>query len=662
MRDRLGLSAWVLALGCAVPAAPAMSQQAGTAAPATPAPVTASEQLAQANARADKAERDLEIKNTVAEIKAAQADSAMSAVENMIGAFGVLITVIVIFFALRAEQAAAAAARKEVEEAKTKIDDLLNRAIAASETAASAAEKAAEALVKAEATAQEAAGALASARTAAMGAAGEHDKARQATEEATKAQREAEAVLDNLKSNGPSQPTQAQSNKLRAAAEESAEIAEKDWTVIQFKTAIGKAMYVDKDWEETRRLAQSMARLHSSDADAVIYALNRRADAERELYQSALAIRAYGEAVARIEAETGGDWWHQLRWAMHHRAVVLFDLGRLSEAQAELEALLALAKEEGEDSDEPNTLVSRLVLARAHLLQRRTAEAKKMLSDLLPVFESAFGIEHSNTLMIRREIARAVLDEGNPIQAEKLLDDMISTSREIGEASDLDVFAASFQRAWTMLERGAPAEAEKMLRELQPLSERLEEADPTVTFPLQRELACSVLEQGRPKEAEEILRKLLPRQETLYGREHTDALGTHHVLARAILDQGRVEEARGMFAGLLPVVESVDGALNAETLITRFELARAQLEDGDAVSANETLKPIINAETTKTWLPRQSAKFLFVRARVADALGRFEDATGYLLTASELFSGCYPVDHLYRRQLDTYMSQRPPHA
>ena len=289
MLERNLMFAAPILLALAVPAAPLPA----------PAATASVEQAAVEKARADKAERDLAIQTAVRESEDRESDRAFSAIESMIGAFGVLITLIVIFFALRTEQAAVAAARFVLVFALSWVDELQKQAQAASETAKGAAAKAAEAHAKAEAAAVNASEALGTAEAAAKGAAGEHDRAREL-------QRQAALIVENMKSGGAGadQPplTRKQSETLRAAAEESATTSTENWSVDQFKAAIGKAMYVDEDWLTTTQLASEMARVHAKDRDARAYAYCRRGDAEIKLSELEKALRSFELAVSAAGA------------------------------------------------------------------------------------------------------------------------------------------------------------------------------------------------------------------------------------------------------------------------------------------------------------------------------------------------------------------------
>ena len=390
---------------------------AAFAQPRTTAPAPTSEisdeQSMTEKARADRAERDLAIQTAILQSEERQQDKAYSRFEILIGFFGALITGIVIFFALRTERAAAAAARKELEDAQSKIDALSKRAEAASTAAEVAAARANEALTKTE--------------TAATVTASMRERAEFDAEKTAAFYRETAAIIETsaVRSTGTAKPelTEEQTQKLRLAVEDSAMTPEAEWTVDQFKTAIGKATSVDRNWQAAYRLAVTMANVHAADPNALAYALNRRGDAQRELGQDSAALESFEKSIEVLQGTTTGAAHIERIWAEHSRGVLLGALARY-------------------------------------------AEAEKVLTALVPRYKRMFGVENIWMLRLRYELGRVVLEQGRAAEAVAILRENLQQSEKLDEPEHYDMILTRIWLALAEVEAGDAAAASDVLKSI----------------------------------------------------------------------------------------------------------------------------------------------------------------------------------------------------
>jgi hypothetical protein len=114
-----------------------------------------------------------------------------------------------------------------------------------------------------------------------------------------------------------------------------------------------------------------------------------------------------------------------------------------------------------------------------------------------------------------------------------------------------------------------------------------------------------------------------------------------------------------MFRDLLAIRERIGGPEHSHTLVVRFRYAAATLQLGDAEAAQALLDPIPQMSGEPFWRDRWSAELVFTRGQVADALGRREDADGWLQQAATQYAAAYPPDHNDRRKFDAYMAAGP---
>ncbi len=412
--------------------------------------------LAEARARTLKAEQELATREAAIHIEANLRADAYAQFQVIAGLFGILISAIVIFFSFQSQRvagaAAAKAAREEMAETRAHIEQLRTRAIEAEE-------KAQQALTKAEAAAS----------------AAERERERAATAAAQ--------MLDSIKQNtstANNELTDAQRVQLVAAAPDDTH-PEQQWSIDQFKTAIGKAMYVDENWAEAERLAIVLEHVHGDDANTRLYARNRRGDAALRLKRYGDALTAFEAAIA-ITTKTPREQ-HQADyiWAAHYIAFCLINIGRAVEAEAMLRDLLPVV-ESIYGSKASNTLATRYELARAILNQGRAAETETKLRALLPMIERIIGAEASNTLIAQNLFACAILDQGRSAEAETMLHTLLSTREKIDGVESPDTLFTRHELARAILDQDRAFEAEAMLRDLLPIREKVEGAQASVTL------------------------------------------------------------------------------------------------------------------------------------------------------------------------------------
>jgi hypothetical protein len=521
------------ALALCVLANPALKAASPPTRPVPPATISF-EQYEQEKTRADKADRDLVIQEAVRSSEDRQNDKALSRFETLVAlvstAFGVLITGVVIFFAWRTERAAAAAAtnaaREELAQTKTKIEALL----ATTQEAATATVTLRE---QAQIDAEEAKRArIEDVKTRAMN--------REAASIVEELQRDAASIIENLKAGENSSVASSlaieQSETLRAAADDSASMPEASWTVDQFKAAIGKAMYVDRNWPEAARLAHAMTEVHTTNLGALVYALNRLGDAEREQSRNAQALDAYGRVIASL-GENATDHQQDLMWAKHHQGLVLMDVGRSSEAEQILRELVP-HREKLDGHEAHGTLAARNQLARAMLILGRPVEAEQILHELLSIRERVNGPEHSGTLVTRSLLAHAIVDQGRASEAEAMLRELLTVRERVDGPEAPDTLVALGSLATAVLDQGRATEADQIYRELLPLREKVSGLSHSASFSARCGAADAALATGDAEGAERLLASI-PEPIT-----NSDWRPLH--AAKLAFVRGKVADARGL--------------------------------------------------------------------------------------------------------------------
>jgi hypothetical protein len=432
------------------------------AARAQPAPAAnTAAQIAEEKARADKAEHDLAIREAADQIENAQTEQAYNRFEIwtgvMMGGFSVLVTLLVIVFGFRTEKAAGVAARQEVANAKGQIDELLSEAKKATAAAVAAQSQA-------EATKVEVDELLKQSKAATTTAKANAEEAARHVE----ATRQSAAIIDGLKSGARDSNrdapklTPAQEEIVKEAASGTQDTPEAEWSVEEYKTRIGKARYLDKDWNETLRLAGLMAQNHGADDEAYAFARNAEGDALREFGRDRDAILAYDATTSRLGVTPKVELELLLMWAVFHKGMCLTNAGNPAKAEAQFRMLLPLC-ENINGIEDGNTLATRHELARAMLDQGRAEDAEAELQALLPLRERIEGLEAVGTIVTRHVLARAILDQGRSGEAEAGFRALLPLFERIDGVDHPGTMAARFLFAKAVLENGDAAGAKALL-------------------------------------------------------------------------------------------------------------------------------------------------------------------------------------------------------
>lgn len=253
----------------------------------------------------------------------------------------------------------------------------------------------------------------------------------------------------------------AQKKAMLAAVTESSRQAEEDWTVDQFKAAIGKALYDDKEWSRGVELAQRLIDRHGEDRDARRFGLRSlgRAGINGQLWQQALG--AYIALVSDYEA-AGESETVPCCSAKHQQGYVLNALGQHSQAETLYRKLLPL-RERIEGTKASGTLGTRHEFARAVLNQGRAREAEVMLRELLPIWERVDGAEAWGTLATRQVLARAVLDQGRTAEAEFLFRELLSLCERLDGVVDSRKYVIRYCWAEALVRSSKAADARDAL-------------------------------------------------------------------------------------------------------------------------------------------------------------------------------------------------------
>jgi tetratricopeptide (TPR) repeat protein len=287
-----------------------------------------------------------------------------SRLENWIGIFGILNTIILAVGGIATYQLSAAAAAKA---AKEEISSLRNEfEIIKKAVEADAAEIAAVAI-----------------------------KAREDAATKTAGAETVDKIELQIPDSGTS-PTSVSADDqslITAAAKIIDEKPQDQWDVDDYKAKISQIRYVQRDWNQTIKLADSILLKYPKDLDALCFANNRKGDALRELGKYAEALTCYDVAIQSYNLVPNPNSLPSYVSALHGKGSCLIYTEQPIKAVKLYQALLPI-RIAADGPDSVGTLVTRHMMARSRLASGKLKEA---ISDFKKVLIDRRRIEGQNS-------------------------------------------------------------------------------------------------------------------------------------------------------------------------------------------------------------------------------------------------------------------------
>jgi tetratricopeptide (TPR) repeat protein len=352
-------------------------------------------ELEISRAREDQYARDKAIALAQLEIIAA----GNSRLENWVGIFGLLLTVILFVFGFATYRQAAAAAttavREEFSYLRTKIEGIVEAAETQGSNIEAAAKKAAE---------------------------------------STKAIADSVAIVGQLESqfaatlNQATPITSAEKEQLKTAAGIVNEKPQDQWSIDEYKAKIGETHYVQRDWANTIHIADEMLLQYPMDLDALCFANNMKGDAQRELGKYSDALKHYDIAINSYNLLPNRNSLPSYLSACHGKGSCLIYTQQARQAVKIYRSLLPIRiKEEGREA--LGTLVTRHMFARSILALGHTDQAithfKILFADRKRIEgESSKGAVLTGCWLTQAQVEANKVDEAN------------STLKELGDIDE----------------------------------------------------------------------------------------------------------------------------------------------------------------------------------------------------------------------------------
>jgi tetratricopeptide (TPR) repeat protein len=255
---------------------------------------------------------------------------------------------------------------------------------------------------------------------------------------------------------------------------------------------------------------------------------------ERHAHAKKLYLSAFGAADARTLDSSS------------NLANALLYEGRLDEAVAEYEALLAVSREAlGPKSEEALSAMNGLALT--YVDMERLGEARALLEEAARVMDETMGAEHPHTLDVKNNLGLTLYHIGEYEAAERTIAPNLESMRRVLGPEAPQTLAALNNLALTYRKTGRFEEAEAAHREEWSIGRRIMGDDHPEVLVSMLNLSRVLVEAGKRDDAESLLTDALDKARTSLPPVHPLLAAITTAAGEAVLAKGRRDEARALF-------------------------------------------------------------------------------------------------------------------
>lgn len=243
-------------------------------------------------------------------------------------------------------------------------------------------------------------------------------------------------------------------------------------------------------------------------------------------------------------------------------AVILYELGRFTEAEALIRRTLTVAKKLfGEHSAESATAMNNLALL--FNVTGRVAEAEPLGRQALAIFQSILGPSHLNVAPVLNNIAESLRANTQPSQAEDFYKRALAIFEEHGASTHPLALRMLNNLAQLVYDTNRLEEAEFLMRRALATAEQATLPRKPAIVRALNDLAQLLHDTNRFAEAEKLMRRSLSIAEEVFDSEHPELAAALNNLGRLLYDTNRLDEAEPLMRSALRVDERVFGVSHA---------------------------------------------------------------------------------------------------
>ena len=400
------------------------------------------------------------------------------------------------------------------------------------------------------------------ARRSADEAGHQRDLALQAAEEAASARREAEQAHDleiaarrdaeaaqrlEAQARQDADVARLEEQRQRVLADQARGRAETEATTARAAMDLLLDLFQSPDPRVSGHDVSVVAALRSADAllaERLVDAPEAEAELRLALGRLHMNLSLFEEALGHLDLAVskgshGGLEADDLENARQWRGVVLLELGRADEAEAQLSADLA-RRTERFGSDHPRTAGAQSALARVFIERSRFAEAEQLLVHAIATDIDHLGVDDLSTLVDISSLGSLYQTQGRLTEAGALLEEAVRRS-QARHANDPRFLGALSNLAMNRAALGRPREALPLARQVLEARRQLLAPQHDLTLLSLANLAAVLITLGELEEAGDLLQESSDLRVEHFPRGTFDSLATALTLALVRLRQGDVD-------------------------------------------------------------------------------------------------------------------------
>ncbi|WP_263443493.1 SAV_2336 N-terminal domain-related protein [Streptomyces olivaceus] len=299
------------------------------------------------------------------------------------------------------------------------------------------------------------------------------------------------------------------------------------------------------------------------------------------------------EVIAVSSDVHGADHAYTLN-ARQHMQEMFFDAGRLPEAEAEGQALLAALERTEADAEQRSQAV-RYQAYTLHLMQRHR-EAETLLRSLVALEAGPLERSMDARLISRSWLAGTLGYQGRYVEAESELRSGLEELEQSGELKGWGEALTLDNLADLLDDCGRHEEAEPLRRATLAASERWYGPGHPATYRARRDLVSTLRMVDRFAEARDEAESVEPQLDMDLGELHNETLRFRALRALIHADLAEYDEAVALQRRVLAHTADLEGAVHRSTLTFRHDLGNILRKAGRFVEAKEILRAVLAEE------------------------------------------------------------------
>jgi tetratricopeptide (TPR) repeat protein len=273
-------------------------------------------------------------------------------------------------------------------------------------------------------------------------------------------------------------------------------------------------------------------------------------------------------------------------------------------------------------------------------------EAQKVFEELIPLEQTAFGLDHLAVIRSRRILALTLFDQGYYDLAEQQGSALVADCQRVLGPEHPETLASQNNLAVVFSARAEYGKAEQELRKVLKVMERVLGPEHPDTLKSRTGVANALHAQEKYADAEKENLAVLKARERLLGAEHPDTLMSRSNLAEALRVGKKTAEAEREHRAVLAIRERVLSAEHPDILASRNNLAVVLDDLGNHADAEREHRAVLAIrERIRTAEHPDVAQSCYNLGLCLEAQKQLPEALGFVQRAEQIWTKVLGPDH-----------------